>query len=92
MIAHKVDRAMSHRESTSRVSSCPHGLGETEVSVPAIYSWPQSAIMTCFEVLPDCEPTASIDFTTSKPSTTRPNTTCLPSSLQTSTRCRCQNT
>jgi hypothetical protein len=33
-------------------------------------------------VLPDCEPFASRALTISKPSTTWPNTTCLPSSLK----------
>merc|ERR1719336_849003 len=43
-------------------------------------SCPQSAITTGLDVLPDCEPTASIFFTTSMPSVTLPKTTCLPSS------------
>merc|ERR1719230_1534087 len=43
-------------------------------------SWPESAMTTGFEVLPDWEPTASIFFTTSMPSTTEPKTQCLPSS------------
>merc|ERR1719323_1691437 len=41
---------------------------------------PQSAMMIFFEVLPLCEPNDSIFLTTSMPSTTWPNTTCLPSS------------
>merc|ERR1712183_1101390 len=42
-------------------------------------SWPQSEMTTGLAVLPDCEPTPSIFFTTSMPSTTLPKTTCLPS-------------
>ena len=45
----------------------------------AYAAWPQSAMTTGLAVLPDWEPTASIFFTTSMPSTTAPNTTCLPS-------------
>eukprot|EP00409_Alexandrium_fundyense_P003343 CAMPEP_0185903476 /NCGR_PEP_ID=MMETSP0196C-20130402/2726_1 /TAXON_ID=2932 /ORGANISM="Alexandrium fundyense, Strain CCMP1719" /LENGTH=97 /DNA_ID=CAMNT_0028622539 /DNA_START=128 /DNA_END=421 /DNA_ORIENTATION=+ len=43
-------------------------------------SCPQSATATGLDVLPDCEPTASILLTTSIPSVTIPKTTCLPSS------------
>eukprot|EP00001_Collodictyon_triciliatum_P017876 03336_6 len=43
-------------------------------------SCPQSAICTGTEVLPDWDPLASIALITSKPSITRPNTTCFPSS------------
>merc|ERR1711879_396363 len=56
--------------------------GQTPISVsldnPQI--WPQSAITTGLLVFPDCEPTASIFFTTSIPSDTDPKTQCLPSS------------
>merc|ERR1719330_2184381 len=41
--------------------------------------WPESATITGLEVLPDCDPTCSMAFTTSKPSQTWPKTTCLPS-------------
>jgi len=44
-------------------------------------SWPQSLMTTGLEVVPDCEPTASIFLTTSMVSAvTLPKTTCLPSS------------
>ena len=46
------------------------------------YNCPQSATMTCALVFPLCDPTASTFLTTSMPSTTLPNTTCLPSNLQ----------
>lgn len=46
------------------------------------HSWPQFLISTFLEVFPDCDPTASILSTTSIPSTTDPNTTCLPSNLE----------
>merc|ERR1740121_2224989 len=49
-------------------------------SSPPDQSWPQSATTTGLAVFPDCEPTASIFFTTSIPSTTVPKTQCLPSS------------
>lgn len=41
---------------------------------------PELAIMTFFFGVPDAEPAASMVFTRSMPSTTSPNTTCLPSS------------
>src|SRR5262245_3124855 len=44
------------------------------------YSSPQSAITIFPFVRPEDDPRASIFFTTSMPSTTLPNTTCLPSS------------
>lgn len=40
---------------------------------------PQLSIMTGFIVLPDLDPTASICRMIDKPSSTSPNTTCLPS-------------
>lgn len=48
--------------------------------VVIFYSWPESAMVTVLEVLPLLDPTFSTAFTTSIPSTTCPNTTCLPSS------------
>lgn len=42
---------------------------------------PQSVMEIFLEVCPDLEPYDSTFFTTSIPSVTRPNTTCLPSSL-----------
>lgn len=47
-----------------------------------IYNWPQSAISTSALSRPLWEPRLSIILTTFKPSTTRPNTTCFPSSLK----------
>lgn len=41
---------------------------------------PEAVIVTGFEVWPPVLPTDSIVLTTSIPSTTLPNTTCLPSS------------
>ena len=56
-------------------------VGPKSFTGPFAYeSWPQSAMTTGLEVLPDWEPTASIFFTTSMPSVTAPNTQCLPSS------------
>lgn len=46
------------------------------------YTLPQSAIIILDLVLPPSEPQASILLTTSRPSTTLPNTTCFPSSLE----------
>lgn len=46
------------------------------------YSWPQSAMVIFFDVLPLSEPYDSIFVTTSKPLTTLPNTTCFPSNLK----------
>merc|ERR1711920_491363 len=54
--------------------------GQMTASANAQLNWPQSATTTGLAVLPDWEPTASISFTTSMPSTTEPKTTCLPSS------------
>src|SRR5262245_48678733 len=42
--------------------------------------WPQSAMKMGVRVAPDSEPRLSIVRTTSMPSITEPNTTCLPSS------------
>mmetsp|Transcript_2830 Transcript_2830/g.10263 ORF Transcript_2830/g.10263 Transcript_2830/m.10263 type:complete len:255 (+) Transcript_2830:3433-4197(+) len=47
---------------------------------PSGSSSPQSITVTFLLVLPDLLPSASIFLITSKPSSTRPNTTCLPSS------------
>lgn len=44
-----------------------------------LYNWPQSATTIFAEVLPDWDPKDSTFFTTSMPSTTDPNTQCLPS-------------
>merc|ERR1719218_467310 len=50
------------------------------VTLCYVQSWPLAAILTGWEHLPLWLPTASIFLTTSIPSTTWPNTTCLPSS------------
>jgi len=44
------------------------------------YNWPELAIVTVLEVAPLPDPTFSMAWTTSRPSTTWPKTTCLPSS------------
>lgn len=47
---------------------------------------PQSVMTTFFNTPPSCKPYDSIFVTTSMPSFTCPNTTCLPSSLQMTTQ------
>ena len=53
--------------------ACGGGDAESEVNSP------QSAMTTRWLVVPALDPTRSTAFTTSRPSTTRPKTTCLPS-------------
>ena len=50
------------------------------MSTYRFYTVPDEVIVTRDLGRPDSEPTASIAFTTSMPSTTSPKTTCLPSS------------
>lgn len=61
---------------------CSHELFLGSIHSLYLYSWPQSVIVICLDVFPEEEPKDSTFRTTSIPSTTVPNTTCLPSSLK----------
>ena len=59
----------------------PHHLKPPAVAI-SVYNWPDFSMVTVLEVLPDWDPTRSTAWTTSRPSTTWPKTTCLPSSQE----------
>ena len=67
--------------------SCPVGPVGSDIperppgSTRGQLNWPQSVMTIFLDVFPLLEPKDSIFFTTSMPSFTWPNTTCLPSSL-----------
>ena len=70
-----------------RWGSCPVGPVGSDIperppgSTQGQLNWPQSVMTIFLDVVPLLEPKDSIFFTTSMPSFTWPNTTCLPSSL-----------
>lgn len=66
-----------HDVSSHYSCSWPHAT----ITTGRNYNWPLAAIVTDWRVLPWLEPTPSIFLTTSIPSVTWPNTTCLPSNL-----------
>lgn len=63
---------------------CPRPFARLKFSLrlQSIYNWPQSAMVTVCLVEPFWEPTFSMAWTTSRPSTTWPKTTCLPSNQE----------